>query len=144
MTDMVIYDDRKERREAIEAGERALESLRDAQNDLNSARLWGLFDMFGGGFFSTMIKRSRMDNARNHMEQAKRDLRRFSKEVHDVDMMCDLDFDCSGFLHFADYFFDGFLADFLVQGKINQAREQIEDAIDQVEYVMGQLQNGVF
>ena len=46
------YDIEKEKREAIEAGQRALSSLRTAKENLNSAKNWGLVDMFGGGFFS--------------------------------------------------------------------------------------------
>ena len=50
------YDIEKEKREAIEAGQQALSSLRTAEENLNSAKNWGLVDMFGGGFFSTMLK----------------------------------------------------------------------------------------
>ena len=46
------YDIEKEKREAIEAGYRALNSLNAAKENLNSAKNWGLVDMFGGGFFS--------------------------------------------------------------------------------------------
>lgn len=49
------YDIEKEKREAIEAGQRALSSLRTAEENLNSAKNWGLVDMFGGGF-ETMKK----------------------------------------------------------------------------------------
>ena len=35
--------------EAIRAGEQALDSLREAKNQLNSARNWGIYDMIGGG-----------------------------------------------------------------------------------------------
>lgn len=45
------------------------------------------------------------------------------------------------FFTFADYFFDGIVADWLVQSKINDARRQVENAIVKVNYVMGQLQN---
>ena len=76
------YDIEKEKREAIEAGQRALSSLRTAKENLNSAKNWGLVDMFGGGFFSTMLKHSKMDQARQNMEQAKYDLRNFSRELH--------------------------------------------------------------
>ena len=58
------YDIEKEKREAIEAGQRALSSLRTAEENLNSAKNWGLVDMFGGGFFSTMLKHSKMDRKR--------------------------------------------------------------------------------
>ncbi|MDO4650243.1 MAG: hypothetical protein Q4B26_16510 [Eubacteriales bacterium] len=50
----MAYDFEKERREAIEAGKRALGSLRSARNNLDSAKNWGLWDMFGGGFISTV------------------------------------------------------------------------------------------
>ena len=74
------YDIEKEKREAIEAGQRALSSLRTAKENLNSAKNWGLVDMFGGGFFSTMLKHSKMDQARQNMEQAKYDLRNLDRK----------------------------------------------------------------
>ena len=81
------YDIEKEKREAIEAGRRALNSLRTAKENLNSAKNWGLVDMFGGGFFTTMLKHSKMDQAKRNMEQAKYDLRNFSSELNDVNMV---------------------------------------------------------
>ena len=56
-----------------------MNSLRTARENLNSAKNWGLVDMFGGGFFTTMLKHSKMDQAKQNMEQAKYDLRNFSK-----------------------------------------------------------------
>lgn len=55
---------RREMKEAIDAGERALRTLRSAQEKLNSAGNWGIFDMLGGGLFSTIMKRSKMDDAK--------------------------------------------------------------------------------
>lgn len=98
------YDIEKEKREAIEAGQRALSSLRTAKENLNSAKNWGLVDMFGGGFFSTMLKHSKMDQARQNMEQAKYDLRNFSRELNDVNVACNLNINTGGFLSFADIF----------------------------------------
>ena len=118
------YDIEKEKREAIEAGQRALSSLRTAKENLNSAKNWGLVDMFGGGFFSTMLKHSKMDQARQNMEQAKYDLRNFSRELNDVNMACNLNINTGDFLSFADYFFDGFVVDWMVQDRINNARHR--------------------
>ena len=98
------YDIEKEKREAIEAGRRALNSLRTAKENLNSAKNWGLVDMFGGGFFTTMLKHSKMDQAKRNMEQAKYDLRSFSRELNDVNMACNLNINTGDFLSFADYF----------------------------------------
>lgn len=139
MTNYMPYDYEKERREAIDAGQRALRSLRSAQQELNSARNWGIYDMFGGGFLSSMIKRSKMQNAKSYMEQARFDLRSFSKELQDVDRMTDLNIDTNDFLSFADWFFDGFMVDLMVQSRIKRAAEQVNEAIQRVEYVLARL-----
>ncbi len=134
-----MYDIELERKEAIEAGDRALNSLSQAYFELKSAKNWGLVDLFGGGFFTTMIKHSKMEKAQSYMEQAKYDLRRFGKEVRDMDGYINLNVDMDDFLSFADYFFDGFLADWFVQSKINKAQEQVERAIHRVEDIMEQI-----
>lgn len=134
-----MFNYEKERREAVEAGRRALDSLYRAQKELNSAKNWGLADMFGGGFLTTMVKRSKMGNAREYMEQAKWDLQHFSKELNDVNMVCELHIEMGDFLSFADYFFDGFVADWLVQDRINNARDQVNNAIYRVEAILDQL-----
>ena len=130
---------RREMKEAIDAGERALSSLRMAQEKLNSAGNWGLFDMFGGGLFSTIIKRSKMDDASKLMETAKSDLKRFQKELKDVNVPLDMRMEVGSFLSFADFFFDGFVADYLVQSKISDAKEQVSDAIIRIEQILNEL-----
>ena len=130
---------RREMKEAMDAGERALTSLRNAQVKLNSAGNWGLFDMFGGGLFSTIMKRSKMDDAQQLMEAAKSDLKRFQRELKDVNIPLDLRMEVGSFLSFADFFFDGFVADYLVQSKISEAKEQVSDAIIRVEQILNEL-----
>ena len=46
----MAYDYERERQEAIEAGYKALDSLREAYMKLDSARGWGVYDILGGGF----------------------------------------------------------------------------------------------
>lgn len=130
---------RREMKEALDAGERALSSLRKAQEKLNSAGNWGLFDMFGGGLFSTIMKRSKMNDAQQLMEAAKSDLKRFQRELKDVNIPLDLRMEVGSFLSFADFFFDGFVADYLVQSKISEAKEQVSDAIIRVEQILNEL-----
>ena len=136
----MAYDFEKEKREAMEAGTRALHSLREAQANLDSARNWGLWDMFGGGTITSLIKSSKMDRAKQNMEQAKYDLRNFSRELNDVNMVCNLNIDTGDFLSFADYFFDGFVVDWVVQDRINNAKRQVEEAIRRTESIVNQLQ----
>ena len=134
---------RREMQEAIVAGERALSSLRSAHEKLNSAGNWGLFDMFGGGLFSTIMKRSKMSDAQNLMENAKSDLLRFQRELKDVNIPLDLRMEVGSFLSFADFFFDGFVADYLVQTKISDAKSQVSDAIYKVERILNELKRNM-
>jgi hypothetical protein len=135
----MAYDIEREKREAVEAGYRALQSLNNAKAELNSAKNWGLVDLFGGGTITGLIKYSKMNNAQRYMEQAKYDLSRFGKELNDVNMVCDLNLDVGGFLTFADFFFDGVVADWLVQDRINEARRQVDEAIWRVQEIINRL-----
>lgn len=135
------FDLEKEKREAIEAGNRALCSLREARKNRQSAKNWGIWDMLGGGFISTMAKHSKMDRAKQNMEQAKYDLKKFSKELDDVNMNYHLELQTGDFLSFADWFFDGFFVDWMVQDRINQASDQVSNAIYRVENILRQLQD---
>ena len=129
-------DYEKERQEAIYAGERALQSLREAQEQLRKARNWGIYDIIGGGLFSSLIKHSKIDNARSCIERAKYDLQVFNRELRDVSM--NLDFDIGDFLTFFDLM-DSFLADLMVQSKIADASRKVEDAIYRVEDILRRL-----
>ena len=137
----MAYDFEKEKREAADAGNRALRSLKAAQENLSSAKNWGIWDMLGGGFISTMAKHSKMDRANENLAKARSDLKSFSRELQDVNMACHLDIETGDFLSFADWFFDGFVVDWMVQDRINQASRQVEEAIHRVETILRQLQD---
>ena len=131
--------------EAIRAGERALDSLREAKNQLNSARNWGIYDMIGGGLISSMIKHSKIDQANEWMDQANRDLRCFAKELRDVDGE-DLQIDTGSLVTMLDIFCDNFFSDLLVQQKINDGRARIDalsDRIEDVLYTLKQRANSI-
>ena len=130
----------QEKKEAINAGYRALNSLETARDDLSSAKDWGIWDMLGGGLISTMFKHSKMDSAKEHMENAKKDLESFGRELQDVNMFYNLDIQTGDFLSFADWFLDGLVVDWMVQKRIKQAAEQVEEAIWQVESIIKQLE----
>ncbi len=91
------YNIEKEMREAIEAGENALYSLRAAKEELRKAGNWGIADLLGGGFFVSLIKHSKMDEASRLMEQARYDLKKFQKELRDVTVNTDLSFELRRF-----------------------------------------------
>ena len=130
---------KQELQEAIAAGEKALESLILAKEKLNSAKSWGLFDLFGGGFLTSAIKHSKMDEAASYIEDVKQAMQRFQRELQDIKVPLDVKMEVGGFLAFADFFFDGIIADYMVQSKISDAKEQIEDAICRVDRLVNEL-----
>lgn len=131
--------EKQQLQEAILAGERALSAVREAEKALGSAANWGLFDMLGGDFFATLVKRSRMKDAQALIDDAQRRLAAFQRELRDVELLTDVGFDDDGLLAFADYVFDGFLADFLVQRRIGKARDRLSDVSRQVSSIVAAL-----
>ena len=83
---MEYYNRDKEIREAIEAGERALVSLRRADEKLSSARTWGIIDLIGGGdkFFA--------------LDERTGDVRSFELSADDFIETC-----CKAFSMYTDY-----------------------------------------
>ena len=134
-----MYNRDREIREAVEAGERALRSLKEAKRSLGSARGWGIIDMFGGRGVSGLLKHVKIGDARSSLNRAKDDLDRFRRELYDVSDIQGLDIEVGNFLTFADFFFDGFLADVMVQSRIRKAQRKIDDAIDRVEELLEKL-----
>lgn len=132
-------DQKTEISEAISAADEALYYLDKAQDSLGSAGNWGLIDMFGGNFFSTFMKHRHIDEAQDSVEAARSAIRRFAKELQDVDTGGGLNVEVDGFLQFADYFFDGFVADWLVQTKIDKSKRDIKEARREVQHLRNEL-----
>ena len=132
----------REIEEAISAADDTLGHLYKAKEYLDSAGAWGILDIFGGGLFSGIIKHSKMSNAEQQIEAARNSLRRFSKELRDVTGYSSIHI--SEFLTFADFFFDGVIADVLVQSKIKEARNQCDDAIRQVSVIKNDLETRLY
>ena len=74
------YNIEKEMREAIEAGENALYSLRGSERRASESRQLGnRRSCLAAAFFVSLIKHSKMDEASRLMEQARYDLKKFQK-----------------------------------------------------------------
>jgi len=125
--------------EAINAADDALIALRNAENSLSSAGNWGIWDIIGGGFLSTFFKHNKMDQAQRELDEARKALQRFRNELADLGRTADFNLDVHGFLRFTDYFFDDIFSDLMVQSKIRQGRQQVQQAIGQIEGIRQQL-----
>lgn len=122
-----VTHQQKELEEALSAGENAKRLLGQVQDDLDSARSWGTWDMLGGGLIATMAKYDRLDSAQSSIRAAQRALSDFRTELADVSQLQVPNIQIGEFATFADYFFDGIFSDWYVQSSIKTAQEGVSE-----------------
>lgn len=123
--------------EAIDAGNEVLRHLQQVIDAMQSAGNWGVWDMLGGGILTTAVKHSRMDDARDAAYQVQEKLRRFKLELADVSQTSEgFLVDVSSFETFADYFFDGLIADWIVQSKIERSLDNSKTVYRQIVQIL--------
>lgn len=131
---------RREIREAIQAGKKALKRTEAVLESLDSARGWSTMDLVGGGVWSDLAKYDHLDEAQEQVEQLQVDLRRFKTELADVEINADIQVMVEGFLRFADFFFDNLFTDWEVRDHIDQSIEQVKDTRRQIQRVLDKLE----
>ena len=119
--------DLRELREAVRAGNGVLHSLDRAISALRTAETWGTFDLLGGGVLATAAKHGRVDEARHWTHRAQQGLRRFRRELADLESDVTVGIHIGGFETFADYFFDGLIADWVVQSSIRSSLDRARE-----------------
>ncbi len=132
-------DYEKERQEAIDAGQRALRSLRQAREYLDKARGWGIADLLGGGLFTTLIKHDRMGQAQQYIADAKASLRNFENELEDLNDFESINLDTQDLWGFADLLFDGVIVDVTMQSRIKTAGDAVDRAIQKVQDILDKI-----
>jgi predicted translin family RNA/ssDNA-binding protein len=132
-------DYEKEVAEAVNAANDALYYLSNAEEVLKKARNWGIADIMGGGMIITAVKRQRMREAENELRKARDAMSKLNRELLDLDGWASLDIRLDDFLEIADYIFDNFWTDMMSQSRINNARNQVANAIEQVEGILDAL-----
>lgn len=134
-----LESQKQEVEEAIRAGREALDASDSILSSLGSAENWGAWDLIGGGLITDMIKHSKLDEAQNQVTVLQEKLRRFKTELADIEIQADLQVGISGFMRFADVFFDGLFADWAVINKINNSKSQVQDTRAQIDRVLNHL-----
>ncbi len=128
-------------KEAIAAGNQVYDSLITIKRSLDKAHGWGTFDILGGGLISDMAKHSNIRDAKAQIQNLNYLFNKFTRELKDVNTTMTIEINISDTLKFADYFFDGFISDFMVQSRINRSLDQVRNAISSVSSQLNQLHN---
>ena len=107
---------------------------------LRSSGRWGWLDMLGGGLIVSLLKHGEMSDARRELQAAQDAVRNFGRELRDVQGSLDLNLETGDLLGFADVFFDGLLADALMQRRIEKARDGIATAAGRIREIRSLLE----
>ncbi len=133
----------KEYQEAYYAGVEVLGNIEQAINYVKSARNWGILDIFGGGFVSDFFKHSKLKKAKNVMNDTQYLIKTFNTELADINLS-HITVEIGGFLSFADFFFDGLIADLTVQSKISKLLDQLNSEKTKVELILSKLEKSIY
>lgn len=125
--------------EAINAGSLVLAKIKEAEDSLDRAHNWGTWDLLGGGLISDAMKHSNLDDAGYAIDEVQSLLHHFHSELSDIQLDESLHVQIDGFTRFADFFFDGLLADWMVQSKINSSIESVSALHAKVDRVLDKL-----
>lgn len=134
-----VHANIKEVDEAIKAGEDALETVEKTIKALSDAENWGVWDMVGGGLFSTIVKHNHIDTARKYAEETQRQLDKFKREIADINMVTNFEICVGTFETFADYFFDGLIYDWIVQSEIGKSLDSVKNTKNQIDRAISKL-----
>ncbi|MDF3000334.1 MAG: hypothetical protein K0Q48_453 [Bacillota bacterium] len=138
----IVESQIRELDEAIRAGHAVQRQIESIADSLDSAEGWGTWDMLGGGLISTMAKHSHLDEAQTSVEYLQKLLSRFRTELADVSLDANLGtMNTDGFIRFADYFFDGLIADWTVLSQIHASQERVQELNGQIANILSTLTN---
>ncbi len=130
----------KELDESVAAGNAVMGQVEYIEQHLGSAEGWGTWDLLGGGLISDLAKHSHLDEAQEGAQRLQALLSRFRTELADVTVTARLGaVNVEGFLRFADYFFDGLIADWSVLNRIRDSRESVAEVRRQVRTALRKL-----
>ena len=133
--------DDKELQEALDAGRDVHFQVEKALDALDSAESWGVADMMGGGVMITMMKRDRMNQAKNAMTEIEYLLRKFRAELSDIAGADTVGADKFGTeWSMMDYLFDGFIIDYMVQQEIRDSLSNMRRLEKEIERVCEAIQ----
>lgn len=110
----------KELKEAKEAADQVIIRIDAGLNQLKSASSWGILDIFGGGLFSSLVKRNKIGEANRSLEELSVSLKSLNKELRDVDISLPDAIPDSLSDELFDLVFDNIFTDIRVQGEIKE------------------------
>jgi len=113
--------------EALNLTNQLIPLVNEAESSLASARNWGFLDVMGGGFITDLIKHSKLNKASGAMNQVNYLMQRLQQILGSIEMPMDYRMQVGDFATFADFFFDGAIADIYMTSKIMSSLTEVRN-----------------
>lgn len=113
--------------EALNLINQLIPLVNEAESSLASARNWGFLDVMGGGFITDLIKHSKLNKASGAMNQVNYLMQRLQQILGSIEMPMDYRMQVGDFATFADFFFDGAIADIYMTSKIMSSLTEVRN-----------------
>lgn len=133
----------KELKEAKDQAVIVIEKIDRALDSLDSAEFWGMWDMFGGEFFSSWKKRNKIEEANRYIKDITDSVKDLERELKDVDMVLPEEISDTTGDRFFDIWFDNIFTDLRVQGEIKSTMRELRKFRNGIEELYIRLEDEI-
>lgn len=136
-------DRKKELQEAKDAANKVIEKIDRAMDSLDSAEFWGMWDIFGGDFFSSLKKRNKIEEANECIKDIVDSVKVLNKELKDVDMVLPEEVSNTMNDRTFDIWLDNIFTDLRVQEEIKEAMKELREFRNGIEDLLIRLDDEI-
>lgn len=136
-------DRKKELQEAKDAANKIIEKIDRAMDYLDSAEFWGMWDIFGGDFFSSLKKRNKIEEANECIKDIVDSVKVLNKELKDVDMVLPEEISNTMNDRTFDIWLDNIFTDLRVQEEIKDAMKELREFKNGIEDLLIRLDDEI-
>lgn len=112
-------------------------------DQLASVKRWSWADLLGGEFITSMVKRKKMKNISDDLQQLQPKLQHLKHTLEDANIQVDSAIDHSTSRQFFDTFFDNIITDLKVQGEIKDMLAELKELHQALTTYQQQIDSGV-
>lgn len=132
--------EKKEIREAIAACDRVIADIDGAIGELTKANKWAFWDLMGGEFVSSFLKRSKISKANKKIKSLEKSLIHLEKELGDLGLSLPRGLSDSFSDKFWDIYFDNIFTDIRVRSELKKKIGELKTLRKKIVYLKKKLE----
>lgn len=130
----------KELKEAHEAAKKTITTIDNAINTLENAQSWGVWDMLGGEFITSWVKRRKIKEANEDILKLNKSMKHLNKELEDINMLLPNRISQTFSDTVLDLWLDNVFTDIRVQGEIKQTLEKLRQLKKTIQNLIANIE----